>query len=183
MRVISGSLRGRKLLSLEGEHTRPTADRVKEAMFGSIQFEIAGKCVLDIFAGSGALGIEAISRGAKRAVFNDSAPAAKSVVAANLQTLGIEGQAELYCMEYGKLLERLSLQGYRFGLVFLDPPYAMGIEEVVRKVAGFGIVEPGGCIVAEHDSKILPEGIGGYSQRTRTYGNTAVTIFRRQAEE
>ena len=178
MRVISGSLRGRKLLSLEGEHTRPTVDRVKEAIFGSIQFEIAGKCVLDVFAGSGALGIEAISRGAKRVVFNDNATAAKNIIVANLQAMGIQEQAELHCLDYDKLLERLTQQGDRFGLVFLDPPYAMDIENIVGQVVDSGIVEPDGYIVAEHTSKILPVEIKGYLKRTRTYGYTAVTIFK-----
>ena len=120
MRVITGSARGRKLKTLEGMDTRPTSDRVKEAVFSAIQFELPGSVFLDLFAGSGQMGIEALSRGAKQAVFNDLNPKAVQVVKDNLLSTGFSRQARVL---------NLSLEGFlrtdktQFDLAYLDPPY------------------------------------------------------------
>ena len=120
MRVITGSARGKRLAVLEGEAVRPTTDRVKEALFNIIQFQIEGRRVLDLFAGSGQLGIEALSRGASEAVFVDCAKESIAVITKNVENCGLAGQARIVQTDYASYLAR---RDGTFDLVFLDPPY------------------------------------------------------------
>ena len=137
MRVITGSARGRRLQTLSGEDVRPTTDKVKEAVFSIIQFEIEGRRVLDLFAGSGQLGIESLSRGAKRAVFVDSRSDAVQVIKANVKRCHFEDQATILCTDYAAFL---STNRDRFDLVFLDPPYAESfLENALKRIAAMRI--------------------------------------------
>ena len=133
MRVITGTARGRRLETLPGEHTRPTAERVKEALFSIIQFELEGRQVLDLFAGSGQLGIEALSRGAAGCVFVDNSREAAEVVRRNLKTVGLMSQAQVIAQDAFSYLSR---PGERFDIALLDPPYSSGLMlPALQKVA------------------------------------------------
>ena len=177
MRVITGSARGKRLRSLEGNDVRPTTDKVKEGIFSAIQFDIEGRRFLDMFAGSGQMGIEALSRGALSAVFVDSSPAAIKVCTENVLSAGFEAEA--------KILKRDSI-GYVtttnevFDIAFLDPPYEAGIlpralMEVSKKMSDYGI------IICEHPTDIsLPEETEGFTvQKVYRYGKINVTVYRK----
>ncbi len=136
MRVITGKAKGVRLDAPAGMHTRPTAERTKEAMFSMIQFEVEGRHVLDLFAGSGQLGIEAISRGAERAEFVDQSREAIDVIRKNLNKTRIAVESETFCSDYLSYLRHC--RGKQFDLVFLDPPYALGavpvaLGELIRR--------------------------------------------------
>ena len=123
MRIITGKARGVRLATLEGENTRPTSERAKEAIFSMLQFEIDGARVLDLFAGSGQMGLEALSRGAAHAVFCDLSKDAVEIVKTNIKKTRMEGQCDVFCGDYKVTLHRLRNR-QNFDLVFLDPPYA-----------------------------------------------------------
>ena len=132
MRVIAGTARSRRLEALPGLDTRPTTDRVKESIFNVIQFDIEGRRVLDLFAGTGQLGVEALSRGAAFCDFVDSAPAALEVARKNVKACGFEGRAACHGRDFSAFLSRA---GEKYGLVFLDPPYASGsLERATRPI-------------------------------------------------
>ena len=144
MRVITGLARGRRLETLPGEATRPTAEKVKESLFSAIQFDIEGRRVLDLFAGSGQLGIEALSRGASGCVFVDKNTEAVKIIRRNLQNTGLSSAAQVLGTD---ALSYLTRPGDRFDLVFLDPPYAAELLlPALNKVAPW--VNDGGIIVA-----------------------------------
>ena len=124
MRVITGTARGRRLVTREGEAVRPTTEKVKEAMFSMIQFRIEGRRALDLFAGSGQLGIEALSRGAREVVFVDSSADSAAVVRQNLETTRLAPAAKVYRTDFAAFLQR---GGEPFDLAFLDPPYRTGL--------------------------------------------------------
>ena len=132
MKVITGTLRGRTVQTLDGEATRPTTQRVKEALFSAIQFDIEGRRVLDAFAGSGQLGIEAISRGAASCVFVDNSREAAEIVRKNTTALGIGAVSTVLCQDTMQFLARTT---ERFDIVFLDPPYAEDLILVKEKDA------------------------------------------------
>ena len=144
MRVITGLARGRRLETLPGEATRPTAEKVKESLFSAIQFDIEGRRVLDLFAGSGQLGIEALSRGASGCVFVDKNTEAVKIIRRNLQNTGLSSAAQVLGTD---ALSYLTRPGDRFDLVFLDPPYAAELLlPALNKVAP--LVNDGGIIVS-----------------------------------
>ena len=180
MRVITGSARGVRLKTPEGMETRPTTERVKEALFSAIQFEIEGRSVLDLFAGSGQLGIEALSRGASRAVFVDNAKASVQLVRENLQKTKLMERAQVVQTDYLSYLQRCR---ERFGLIFLDPPYAeKHLENALAAIYEFDILLSGGIIVTERPKgKSLDAEYAGYT-RSRDYGfgMSAVTLFRKE---
>ncbi len=127
MRIIAGTRRGKKLATLEGEETRPTLERLKMAVFSAIQFEIADRYVLDLFAGSGQLGLEALSRGARLCRFNDRNPAAMAVVHRNIQSCNFENIAKETCIDYAMCVKMIEKEREMPDLVFLDPPYHQGM--------------------------------------------------------
>lgn len=176
MRVITGTARGRVLKTLEGESVRPTSDRVKEALFSIIQFEIEGRKVLDLFAGSGQLGIEALSRGAASAVFIDADKAAAATVKANIETTGLEEKATLLQTDAFAFLQT---SGLVFDIIFLDPPYDIGFMQKALPLAA-AITAPGGVIICEAPfAEKLPEEAGALKQnRIYKYGKTAITTYR-----
>ncbi|BAS27453.1 16S rRNA (guanine(966)-N(2))-methyltransferase RsmD [Limnochorda pilosa] len=150
MRVIGGSARGRKLLAVPGTGTRPTADRVRESLFNILAERPVGAQVLDLFAGTGALAIEALSRGARRAVLVESGRRAAGVIRRNLEACGFQGQAELLVQRDRLALPLLARRGDRFELVFLDPPYGKGLAGPALEALGtLGLVAPGGLVVLE----------------------------------
>lgn len=184
MRVITGTARGRRLLELEGMETRPTTDRVKEGVFSALQFDIEGRRVLDLFAGTGQMGIECLSRGAASAVFVDRRKDAAELVKKNLALTGLSERARVV---NGDSLEFLNGAKERFDLVFLDPPYASGLqEEALERLTapGFDILAPYGIIVAEHPAdRTLSSPASCRLRRTYRYGKIAVTLFRREGNE
>lgn len=152
MRVISGKSRGKKLISLDGDNTRPTLDRVKEALFNIIQFEVKDAAVLDLFAGTGALGIEALSRGAKEAVFCDKVPDAIKVIKQNIINTNNLDKATIINKEYQEVLENLSKQNKKFDIVFLDPPYKTNLAiESLQKIIMSDLLTEDGTIIIETD--------------------------------
>ena len=168
MRVITGSARGVRLQTLSGADTRPTAERVKEALFSAVQFDIEGRRVLDLFAGSGQLGIEALSRGATSCVFVDRSAEAAAIVRKNLQTAGLFARSQVLCLDSLSYLARLT---ERFDLVFLDPPYAADLLLPALEAVEPHL-NPGAIVMAESDAAVtLPEQIGGLTlQKVYRYG-------------
>lgn len=182
MRVISGSAKGRPLKAVPGMGTRPTTDKVKEAIFSMIGPYFAGGAVLDLFAGTGGLGIEALSRGMERAVFIDADKKSVEVVRANLQAARLADKAEVYCNDAGRALKALGKRGAKFDLVFLDPPYKMtAIAECIGTMQELGMLESAATVVVEHDaSNAFDERIGDATRMKQAqYGETAVSIYRR----
>ena len=179
MRVITGSARGVTLKTPEGMVTRPTTDRVKEAMFSIIHFEIPGADVLDLFGGTGQLGIEALSRGAKSAVFVDAGEPACRLIRENLKRTRLEGQGRVIRSDYLAYLGRTKEQ---FDIILLDPPYAeVFLESAIKKITEIDILRTGGIIVAERPlGKELPWESQGYERsKDYKYGNTLLTIYRK----
>ena len=182
MRVITGSARGRRLRELEGMETRPTTDRVKEGMFSALQFDIEGRKVLDLFAGTGQLGIEALSRGAASAVFVDRRADAVKLIRENLKVTELTDRARVVS---GDSMEYLSCLREKFDIVLLDPPYEAGLlVPTLERLVGFDILNPHGIIVAEHPlGMALPAVKEPYRvHRTYRYGKIAMTIYRRSGE-
>ena len=179
MRVITGSARGAKLRTLDGLATRPTSDRVKEAIFNIIQFDIEGRRVLDLFGGSGQLAIEALSRGAAYAVLVDQNPQAVSVIKENLKKTKLDQKASVFQSDY---LRFLSATRERFDIIFLDPPYAENfIENALRKISEIDILTEGGIIVCERSrERSLPATVGDLiCSKDYCYGKTAVNLYTR----
>ncbi len=183
MRVITGSARGRRLRELEGMETRPTTDRVKEGLFSALQFEIEGRKVLDLFAGTGQLGIECLSRGAAAAVFVDRRPDAVRLIRENLRITELADRARVTA---GDALEFLKTLREKFDIVLLDPPYDAGLlEQAVAQLTAFDILNPHGIIVAEHPAgRLLPAVEPPYRvYRTYRYGRIGLTMIRRSADQ
>ena len=183
MRVITGSARGRRLKELEGMETRPTTDRVKEGLFSALQFDIEGRRVLDLFAGTGQLGIECLSRGAKSAVFVDRRKDAVALIRENLKATELTQNARVVS---GDSMEYLKSVREKFDIIFLDPPYAQDLlESAIAHIARFDILAPHGIMAAEHPAgKDLPHLVPPYRvQRTYRYGKIALTLYRRDANE
>lgn len=174
MRVITGTARGVPLKAPKGMDTRPTMDQVKEGIFSAIQFEVEGRRALDLFAGSGQLGIEALSRGARSAVFVDESRAAVQLVRANLALCRLQGD-----VVQGESLGYLRTCG-KFDLIFLDPPYDTGLlDKALENVVQFDILAEGGIIVCEsRREKVLPQLRAPYHLLTeRNYGKIKLTLY------
>ena len=179
MRVITGKARGVTLKTPEGLQTRPTTDRVKEALFSIIQFDIPAASVLDLFGGTGQLGIEALSRGAKRAVFVDESDKACRLIQENLRRTRMEGEGTVVRGDY---LAYLSRCREKFDIMFLDPPYAeVFLENALKRITEIDILQSGGIIVTERPlGKELPFVFEGYTRsKDYKYGNTLITLYRK----
>lgn len=178
MRVITGTARGRKLEAPKGRSTRPTTDRVKESIFNIIQFDIEGRRVLDLFAGSGQMGIECLSRGAESCVFVESDPSAQKVVERNIAATGFEKCSRLI---RGDAFGALSgLRGQKFGLILLDPPYGGELlNQALRQIAEIDILQTGGIIVCEsaREDLIQPLEEPYRVKKQYRYGAIAITTF------
>lgn len=178
MRVITGTAKGCRLQTLTGLDTRPTVERVKEGIFSAIAFEIEGRRVLDLFAGSGQMGIETLSRGAASCTFVDRSREAVAIIKQNLQTTKLFQRATVVC---GDALELLTHQKEPFDLVLLDPPYADGLLlPCLEKLSH--CVTVGGAVLCESDRETdLPERVGSLTlQRTYRYGRVLVRLYRRE---
>lgn len=179
MRVIAGKAKGIQLNTPEGMLTRPTTDRVKEALFSIIQFELPGARVLDLFGGTGQLGIEALSRGASNAVFVDSRREACQLIRSNLKKTHLEDQATVVQSDY---MEYLNRSTGLFQIVLLDPPYAeVFLENAIKKITEIDILQSGGIIVAERPfGKELPWEFEGFTRsRDYKYGKIILTLYRK----
>ena len=179
MRVITGKARGVQLKTPEGMLTRPTADRVKEALFSIINFDLPGAAVLDLFGGTGQLGIEALSRGARSAVFVDAREDACRIIRENLKRTKLEGQGRVVRSDY---LDYLRRSREKFDIILLDPPYAeVFLENALKCITEIDILQSGGIIVAERPvEKALPFEFEGYTRsRDYKYGKTLLTIYRK----
>lgn len=183
MRVITGSARGRRLKELEGMETRPTTDRVKEGLFSALQFDIEGRKVLDLFAGTGQLGIECLSRGASQAVFVDRRADAVKLIRENLKVTDLQDRARVVA---GDSMEFLKSLREKFDIIFLDPPYEAGLlEPALAHIARFDILSPHGVVAAESPAdRHLPALTAPYGiHRTYRYGKIGLTIYRRAGSE
>ena len=181
MRVIAGTARSIRLLTPEGMQTRPTIERVKEAVFSSIQFEIPGMRVLDLFAGTGQMGIEALSRGAAHAVFVDHRPQALDVVRENLRRTNLADRAELVCCDYEAYLRSCAKS---FDLIILDPPYAEKfLENSLDIISEIDILSIGGIIITERPAgKALDAAYPGLvRKKDHRYGAVLTALFRKMA--
>lgn len=180
MRVITGKARGIQLKTPDGMLTRPTADRVKEALFSIINYDIPGAKVLDLFGGTGQLGIEALSRGAKSAVFVDAREDACKLIRENLKRTRLEGEARVVRSDY---LDFLSRCKENFDIILLDPPYAeVFLENALKRITEIDILQSGGIIVAERPlGKELPWEIDGYTRsKDYKYGKILLTLYRKE---
>ena len=184
MRVISGSARGKKLVALEGMNTRPTLDRVKEALFNIIQFDIADKKVLDLFAGSGAIGIEAISRGAEKAVLCDNSKDAVKIIEANVKNTRTESKITILNKDYNQALEYLANNNYKFDIIYLDPPYKTEFANIaIEKIIALDLLSKEGIIIVETDDTekektITTKGIQIFDKRK--YGRAILIFIRKE---
>ena len=180
MRIISGKLKGKKLYSVKGMDLRPTSDRVKEAIFDILQDCFRGQNVLDLFAGTGALGIEALSRGARKAVFIEESRQSLNALRRNIEECHLKEHAEVLPREMKAGIRILQGRGESFHLIFLDPPYGKGLAGVTLKVlAQSSIIAPGALIVAEHSLTDSLESIASLQMvDERKYGRTRVSFFR-----
>ena len=182
MRVITGSARGKRLITVAGNDiVRPTGEKVKEALFSSIQFDIEGRRILDLFAGSGQLGIEALSRGAESATFVDCNDASLKAIKQNLETTGLLNNATVQKSDYATFALRCS---QKFDIAFLDPPYQAGIlEDAVEKT--IPLMSDFGKIFCEHPKELtLPEKIKDFSVcKVYRYGKTLITVYKKDVQD
>ena len=183
MRVISGTAKGKKLNSLEGLETRPTLDRVKEAVFNIIQFDIKDSVVLDLFSGSGALGIEALSRGAKEAILCDASSKAIKIINKNLEETRLKDKAKVINSDY---LETLSkIKDKKFDIIFLDPPYKSDyVEKSIEYISKYNLLAENGIIIVETNDENKIDKINAKKNLevydTRKYGIAIIIFIRKE---
>lgn len=184
MRVISGKFKGRKLISIKGCRIRPTSDRIKESIFDILGNDFERKIVLDLFAGTGGLGIEALSRGASRAVFIDTYPQAVGVIKKNLAELGLLDCTKIFRRNPLRGLTFLKGLNVKFDIIFLDPPYDKGFaDKTMNHISQSGVVAPTATVIAEHSYKeVIGPKVGRLILKDqRTYGKTVISFFEVEA--
>lgn len=182
MRIIAGELKGRKLMAPRDESVRPTAEKVREAVFSMLQIFVPDAVVVDLFAGTGSLGLEALSRGARRAYFVDRDRSSIAMVKANVGSCGMEDRSVILCADYSSAMERIH---DRADIVFLDPPYRAGfMEDCLSRLAASDLLPEGGIVVAEHGvGELLPDEVLNLRRiRDRKYGKVRVSIYEKQEE-
>ncbi|MFC3040224.1 16S rRNA (guanine(966)-N(2))-methyltransferase RsmD [Virgibacillus xinjiangensis] len=183
MRVIAGEHKGRQLKAVTGKSTRPTTDKVKEAVYQIMGPFFQGGAVLDLFAGSGSLGIEALSRGMDSAVFVDKHPKAVQTIYANLKMLKLEEQAEVFRADAYRAIQAAAKRGLEFDLILLDPPFRkVDYEKLLHEIIRLRLIAPTGIVYCEHDpADVLSELHTGFTLlRQEDYGGSiAVTIYRK----
>lgn len=180
MRIIGGTARGRRIKAPKGSTIRPTADRVREALFNILSRDFSGRQVLDLFAGTGSLSLEALSRGASSALLVDESTEAAGLIRRNLETLGFLDRARIWSTPVGKALGRLADEGAAYDAIFLDPPYDGGwVNRTMAMISRAGILHVGGSTVAEHSVRErVEEEYGGLVRRDfRRYGGTVLSFF------
>ncbi len=182
MRIIAGESKGRVLEPVRGRKIRPTSDRVKESMFNIIQNRIQDSTVLDLFAGTGNLGLEALSRGARRAIFIDRDINAIKSINKNCKSLGYSERTEIFRNDAASSLTHLSKDGILFDIIFMDPPYNKGYEmALLSSIGNLNVLHDLGIIVVEHDAKLLlPDKVVNlYCFDRRKYGGTGISFYRK----
>ncbi len=183
MRVIAGDAKGKQLKSVVGKNTRPTTDKVKEALFSMISSYLNGGVLLDLFAGTGGLGVEALSRGMEKGIFIDRNKNSIDTIKLNIHNCGLEDRTEVYRNDAFRALKVLAKRGIIFNLVFLDPPYKMNVlEKIIIFLDENKMVSEKGIIVTEHDAKEkMPDSIGTFTSiKSNLYGNIGITIYKNQ---
>ncbi|MDR3050800.1 MAG: 16S rRNA (guanine(966)-N(2))-methyltransferase RsmD [Oscillospiraceae bacterium] len=185
MRIIGGSAKGRSLSAPPGLATRPTQDAVRESLFNILARHVPGARVLDLFAGSGALGLESVSRGAALAVLVDRAPAAMAVIRGNVARLGFGDRCQCLLCDWRQALTRLDRQGAVFDLVFIDPPYDLvAAGSVCEALTVHGLLAPNALLAVEHRWGAPPQTIPPlHCADTRRYGGTGITFVHREADD
>ena len=186
MRIIAGSARGRSFDAPAGRDTRPTLDRIKEAIFGSIQFQVPGATVLDLFSGSGNMGLEALSRGAAKAICVDASPACAALIRKNGEKLGLSEGLQVMNTDFRAALSAMQAQGQRVDIVFLDPPYASGLAAAAVEILFTErFLDRDGVVIVEHAWDQPPElGEGPWIvSRVKKYGICGVTTLNWREQE
>ncbi len=190
LRIITGAYKGKRLYSREGDETRPTSERIKGAMFSSIQFDIEGRRVIDLFAGTGQLGLEALSRGAESAMFIDSTREAIEVVRKNIALLKVENKCKTMQSDYRTYISKLGKMGSKFDLVFIDPPYGMKCcAEALLRLCEAGVLALGALVVMESGEEDVAASLDNLNQfeliKSQGYGKKTsvnIVIYRGQEE-
>ena len=184
-RVVTGRFRGAILQAPEGDKTRPTTDKVKEALFSIIQSDVPDSEFLDLYSGSGQIGIEAVSRGAKRATLVDKSGQAAGIISRNISKVRLEGSDEIRFYKKGvaQALEILGQAGEKFDIIFMDPPYKdvpLRLDEATKLINTFGMLKNDGMLIVEHDKDcVIPEELNGLKHvRSCSYGLTVLTFFK-----
>ncbi len=182
MRVTGGTAKGRRLRAPTGSDVRPTADKVRQALFNILRDRVPGAAFLDLFAGTGGIGIEALSRGAATTVFVDSSRPALQAITRNLAETVLANRAQVLAMDVTAFLQKRSGP---YDIVFIDPPYAMEPEPVLRRIGEAGIVKQDGVVVVEHFRKRpVPEQAGGLERfREVRYGDTVLAFYTYRSQE
>lgn len=185
MRIIAGRARGTQLLAPKGMDTRPTQDKVKESLFSMIQWDIPDACVLDLFAGSGALALESLSRGAGEAVLVDKSREALDCIRKNIAKLRMEQQTTVLPCDWEQALAQLSRTGKTFDLVFLDPPYRMtDLGSICSRMLELSLLAPEAVLVLEHRTGVELAMQEGFTLiKERSYGETQIHFYRWEASE
>lgn len=180
MRVISGEVRGRKLASFKGKKIRPASDKVRGAIFNILVSTFEGYKILDLFAGTGALGIEALSRGAKKVVFVENSPFALKILQKNIMLCKYEERSEIIKTSVERALKHLAKRSEQFDYIFLDPPYEKGmVEKILKMLSQLKILKEDGTIILKHSGRELPlEEYGNLTLlKQRKYGSEFVSFF------
>lgn len=183
VRILGGMHRSRQIVTPQGMDTRPTRSMVREAVFNILQGQVAGSQVLDLFAGSGAMGLEALSRGADRAVFCDRQQTAIQAVRENLRRLHLEDAAQVLKADWQQAIRQLQAHGQQFHLIFLDPPYKMEAEPVLSALVAADLLDQEGSIILEQTAGAapwLPDSLE--LQQQRRYGQTHLFLITRKGE-
>lgn len=178
MRIITGSARGTKLMTLDGLNTRPTAERTKEAVFSKLQFDLEGREFLDLFAGSGQMGLEALSRGAAHAVLCDREREAVDVITKNAEKTRLKERCTILCADHAEALRRMAMMDKKFDIVFLDPPYASSlIADSLTRLCEQKLLKPGAIVVCESSSPDLEIPAALDVVKQNKYGIAYITIL------
>ena len=180
MKVISGTLKGRKIEGYNIDGTRPTMDRVKESLFAMIQNNIKDSVVLDLFAGSGQLGIEAISNGATISYFIDNNKEVINILNKNISNLNIKQNSKVILSDWKKALNDFGEKGLKFDLIFVDPPYNYDVyEKILEKVSTLNLLNDNGLIILEHSNLKFKESYNNLTlYKEKKYGSKSINIYR-----
>ena len=180
MKVISGTLKGRNIEGFNIDGTRPTMDRVKESLFATIQNNIKNSVVLDLFAGSGQLGIEAISNGANTCYFNDNNKEVIKILNQNISNLNITQNSKVILSDWKKSLNEFSNQGIKFDIIFVDPPYDYNVyEKILEKVSTLNLLNENGIIILEHSNLKFKHTYNNLTlYKEKNYGNKSINIYK-----
>ena len=183
MRIIAGIRKGMLIKTIESESTRPTRDMVREALFSILTNEINNSKFLDLFAGSGAIGIEAISRGAQLAVFSDLNPKCTKIIKDNIEKARFEEMSQVYTADYKLVLKKLKEKGSKFDIVYVDPPYNKGFGiDAIDKISEYELLSDNGIIILETDTnEEVPDEIGYFKKYNyKRYGRNILNLFKRK---